>query len=53
MAQALLKARATRSIVQAVCLAVSGVNHPSDQERIRDWLRLILFLFYSHLPFLY
>ncbi|XP_039116903.1 N-acetyl-D-glucosamine kinase-like isoform X1 [Dioscorea cayenensis subsp. rotundata] len=39
MAQALLKARATRSIVQAVCLAVSGVNHPSDQERIRDWLR--------------
>lgn len=42
MAQALSDAHANRSVVRAVCLAVSGVNHPSDQERIQDWLRLIL-----------
>ncbi|CAM8944255.1 unnamed protein product [Rhodiola kirilowii] len=39
MAEALLKSGATRSNVKAVCLAVSGVNHPSDQELILKWLR--------------
>lgn len=41
MADALSKAGATRSAVRAVCLAVSGVNHPTDQQRILDWLRAI------------
>ncbi|KAL5577454.1 hypothetical protein UlMin_019153 [Ulmus minor] len=26
-------------IFRAVCLAVSGVNHPNNQQRILDWLR--------------
>ncbi|XP_071739890.1 uncharacterized protein [Rutidosis leptorrhynchoides] len=39
MAEVLLKSGATRSAVRAVCLAVSGVNHPTDQQRISDWLR--------------
>ncbi|KAM6572305.1 uncharacterized protein LOC115701507 isoform X2 [Cannabis sativa] len=39
MAEALLKSGSNRSAVRAVCLAVSGVNHPTDQERILDWLR--------------
>lgn len=43
MAEALLKSGATRSNVRAVCLAVSGVNHPSDQERILKWLRYPIF----------
>ncbi|KAL9666524.1 hypothetical protein QQ045_000858 [Rhodiola kirilowii] len=38
MAEALLKSGATRSSVRAVCLAVSGVNHPNDQQRILNWL---------------
>jgi len=25
----------------AVCLAVAGVNHPIDQQRMLDWLREI------------
>jgi N-acetylglucosamine kinase-like BadF-type ATPase len=41
MAQALLKARRRRSNVCAVCLAVAGVNHPIDQQRMLDWLREI------------
>nr|GLL23104.1 N-acetyl-D-glucosamine kinase-like [Ipomoea trifida] len=41
MADALSKAGSTRSAVRAVCLAVSGVNHQTDQERIVDWLREI------------
>lgn len=41
MSQALLKARRRRSNVCAVCLAVAGVNHPIDQERMLDWLREI------------
>lgn len=47
MAQALLKARRRRSNVCAVCLAVAGVNHPIDQQRMLDWLRfayLLLFI---------
>lgn len=39
MADALSKSGSTRSAVQAVCLAVSGVNHPTDQYRILGWLR--------------
>lgn len=39
MADALAKSGSTRSAVRAVCLAVSGVNHPTDQQRILDWLR--------------
>ncbi|KAK1426370.1 hypothetical protein QVD17_15041 [Tagetes erecta] len=38
MAEALSKAGCSRSAVRAVCLAVSGVNHPTDQQRILDWL---------------
>ncbi|KAA0063348.1 hypothetical protein IC582_015804 [Cucumis melo] len=39
MAEALSKSGSIRSSVRAVCLAVSGVNHPTDQQRISDWLR--------------
>lgn len=41
MADALARAGSTRSAVQAVCLSVSGVNHPTDQHRILNWLREI------------
>ncbi|WOL07878.1 N-acetyl-D-glucosamine kinase-like [Canna indica] len=41
MAEVLLKAGSNRSAVRAVCLALAGVNHPSDQQRILDWLRNI------------
>ncbi|KAK9696965.1 hypothetical protein RND81_08G006900 [Saponaria officinalis] len=37
--EALSEARVTRDAVRAVCLAISGVNHPNDQERILNWLR--------------
>lgn len=39
MAEALMKSGAKRSAVRVVCLALSGVNHPTDQERILNWLR--------------
>lgn len=39
MADALSKSGSTRSAVRAVCLAVSGVNHPTDQQSILSWLR--------------
>ncbi|XP_028805257.1 N-acetyl-D-glucosamine kinase isoform X1 [Neltuma alba] len=39
MADALSKCGSKRSSVRAVCLAVSGVNHPTDQQRILTWLR--------------
>lgn len=39
MADALARSASTRSAVQAVCLSVSGVNHPTDQHRILNWLR--------------
>ncbi|XP_041005080.1 N-acetyl-D-glucosamine kinase-like isoform X2 [Juglans microcarpa x Juglans regia] len=38
MADALAKSGLNRTAVRAVCLAVSGVNHPTDQQRIIDWL---------------
>ena len=39
MAEALLKSGSNRLAVRAVCLAVSGVNHPTDQQRLLNWLR--------------
>lgn len=42
MADALAKSGLNRTAVRAVCLAVSGVNHPMDQQRIIDWLRCAL-----------
>ncbi|KAL0305417.1 UNVERIFIED_CONTAM: hypothetical protein Sradi_5959000 [Sesamum radiatum] len=39
IAEALSKAGKDHSAVLAVCLGVSGVNHPSDQERILNWMR--------------
>lgn len=39
MADALEKSNSNRSAVRALCLAVSGVNHPTDQQKILDWLR--------------
>ncbi|XP_057955101.1 uncharacterized protein LOC131149059 isoform X4 [Malania oleifera] len=39
MADALSKSGSNRSAVLAVCLAVSGVNHPTDKQRILNWLR--------------
>ncbi|KAL5568904.1 hypothetical protein UlMin_025479 [Ulmus minor] len=38
MADALWKSGSNRSVVRAVCRVVSGVNHPTDQQRILDWL---------------
>ncbi|XP_071718913.1 uncharacterized protein [Rutidosis leptorrhynchoides] len=39
MMEALSNAGKKQSAVKAVCLGVSGVNHPKDQERILNWLR--------------
>lgn len=41
MMEALSKSSSKKSSVRAVCLGVSGVNHPNDQERILNWLREI------------
>ncbi|KAJ4805506.1 N-acetyl-D-glucosamine kinase [Rhynchospora pubera] len=48
MKEALSMAERDWSEVRAVCLAVSGVNHPSDQKRLLDWLRM---KFPSHVKF--
>lgn len=40
--EALSAAGKSRSSVRAVALGVSGVNHPSDQERILNWMRYIV-----------
>ncbi|KAL6561910.1 hypothetical protein OROGR_002917 [Orobanche gracilis] len=37
--KALSTAGKNHSAVFAVCLGVSGVNHPSDQERVLNWMR--------------
>lgn len=42
MSDALSKSGSDWSAVRAVCLGVSGVNHPTDQERILHWLRDII-----------
>ncbi|GMH26057.1 hypothetical protein Nepgr_027900 [Nepenthes gracilis] len=39
IAEALLKSGSTRDDVRAICLGVSGVNEPRDQERVLNWLR--------------
>ncbi|KAK1307535.1 hypothetical protein QJS10_CPA09g00733 [Acorus calamus] len=49
MAEALLKSGSNHSSVRAVCLAVSGVNHPTDQQRILAWLKE---MFPSHVKLL-
>ncbi|XP_050221792.1 uncharacterized protein LOC126671985 [Mercurialis annua] len=41
MAEALSKSGSNKSSVRAVCLGISGVNHPTDQERVLSWLRKI------------
>ncbi|KAL7131170.1 hypothetical protein ABFS83_13G180400 [Erythranthe nasuta] len=41
ISEALSKAGKNHSAVLAICLGVSGVNHPSDQERIFSWMRNI------------
>ncbi|KAL6546306.1 hypothetical protein OROMI_022027 [Orobanche minor] len=38
--EALSTAGKNHSAVFAVCLGVSGVNHPSDQERILNWMSI-------------
>ena len=42
MAEVLSESGSNRFAVRAVCLAVSGVNHPTDEERILSWLRFAL-----------
>lgn len=39
MADVLSKCGSNRTAVTAVCLAVSGVDHPFHQHRILYWLR--------------
>ncbi|KAL3833717.1 hypothetical protein ACJIZ3_008453 [Penstemon smallii] len=39
--EALTRAGKNYSEVRAVCLGISGVNHPSDQDRIFNWMREI------------
>ncbi|KAI0507397.1 hypothetical protein KFK09_013522 [Dendrobium nobile] len=39
MVEALSMAHSNCSAVRAICLAVSGVNHPSDQQKILEWVR--------------
>ncbi|GMN54657.1 hypothetical protein TIFTF001_023787 [Ficus carica] len=41
ISDALTESGSDRSAVHAVCLGVSGVNHPTDQEMILNWLREI------------
>ncbi|XP_047073709.1 N-acetyl-D-glucosamine kinase-like [Lolium rigidum] len=41
MTQALTMASTDHSNVVAVCLSVSGVNHPSDQQKMLDWIRTL------------
>ncbi|CAN6454688.1 unnamed protein product [Victoria cruziana] len=38
IADALLISNSKRSAVRAVCLAISGVEHPRDEQRILKWL---------------
>ncbi|GAV72891.1 BcrAD_BadFG domain-containing protein [Cephalotus follicularis] len=54
MEDALSNSGSNRSDVGAVCLAVSGVNHPTDQQRILNWLRFFfVFLSYPLSAFLF
>ena len=51
MMEALSNSGAKPSAVKAVCLGVSGVNHPKDQERIQNWLRFNLTYISRHARF--
>lgn len=39
ISEALVHAGSDKSDVRGVCLGVSGVNHPSDQKKIENWIR--------------
>ncbi|KFK44864.1 hypothetical protein AALP_AA1G312400 [Arabis alpina] len=39
ISEALVQSGSEKSDVRGVCLGVSGVNHPSDQEKIEKWIR--------------
>uniref|UniRef100_A0A1J3IYL1 N-acetyl-D-glucosamine kinase n=1 Tax=Noccaea caerulescens TaxID=107243 RepID=A0A1J3IYL1_NOCCA len=39
ISEALVQAGSDKSDVRGVCLGVSGVNHPSDQKKIENWIR--------------
>lgn len=41
MQEALSNAGMKQSHVRAVCLGLSGVSHPKDQENILSWLRFV------------
>ncbi|VFQ83341.1 unnamed protein product [Cuscuta campestris] len=41
MEEALSNAGIKQSHVRAVCLGLSGINHPNDQEKMLNWLRNI------------
>ncbi|KAL2930509.1 N-acetyl-D-glucosamine kinase [Bienertia sinuspersici] len=49
--EALSKVCSDRAAVRAICLAVSGVNHPKDQEKLFDWMSFAVahFLKPSHI----
>ncbi|KAG2304040.1 hypothetical protein Bca52824_032691 [Brassica carinata] len=39
ISEALVQSGSDKSHVRGVCLGVSGVNHPSDQEMVQNWIR--------------
>lgn len=51
--ETLSKSGVKRSAVRAVCLGMSGVNHPKDKEKVLNWLRYEFFLRNSYLWFLH
>lgn len=40
--EALSLAHLSQVAVRAICLAVSGVNHPKDQEKVLNWMRYVV-----------
>lgn len=45
ISEALVESGSDKSHVRGVCLGVSGVNHPSDQDMIQNWIRCYSSLF--------
>lgn len=45
MEEAIRNSGVKKSAVRAVCLSVSGVNHPKDEERVLNWIRYCIFLY--------
>ncbi|KAG2304014.1 hypothetical protein Bca52824_032665 [Brassica carinata] len=43
ISEALVQSGSDKSHVRGVCLGVSGVNHPSDQEMVQNWIRWDMF----------